>query len=162
MAEKERDWDKEMKEVDKLLAKLPAADPYLVGSAPTVRKPAAHAPAAGGGGPGAAPARAHERLGTWLRVGLGVLLTLGMAAWPYSHQCGLRLIFYMIGVGTVVVAGAWSAISSWRRRLGLAHVVSLVVTLWGLTLTAGIFGPRIYATPTALWLCPEPPAPPRH
>ncbi len=159
MAEKERDWDKEMKEVDKLLAKLPAADPYLVGSAPTVRKPAAHAP---GGTPGAAPSRAHERVGTWLRVGLGVLLALGMAAWPYSHQCGLRLIFYMIGVGTVVVAGAWSAISSWRRRLGLAHVVSLVVTLWGLTLTAAIFGPRIYAAPAALWLCPEPPALPRH
>ena len=155
MAEKERDWDKEMKEVDKLLAKLPAADPYLVGSAPTVRKPAAHAPVA-------APSRAHERLGTWLRVGLGVLLAVGTAAWPYSHQCGLRLIFYMIGAGTVVVAGGWSAISSWRRHLGVAHVIALVVTLWGLTLTAGILLPRIgYTTPAALWLCPEPRAAPR-
>jgi len=156
VAEKERDWDKEMKEVDKLLAKLPAADPYLVGSAPTVRKPAAHASVA-------APSRAHERLGTWLRVGLGVLLAVGTAAWPYSHQCGLRLIFYMIGVGTVVVAGAWSAISSWKRHLGLAHVIALVVTFWGLTLTAGILLPRIgYTTPAALWLCPEPPAPRSH
>ena len=37
--ERDRDWDNEMKEVDKLLSKLPAADPYLAG-APTVRKPA--------------------------------------------------------------------------------------------------------------------------
>ncbi len=155
--ERDRDWDKEMKEVDKLLSKLPAADPYLAG-APTVRKPAAHAPH---GPPGAAPSRAQERLGTWLRVGLGVSLALGMAAWPYSHQCGLRLIFYMIGVTTVVVAGVWSAISSWKRRLGLAHVLSLAVTLWGLALTADIFLPRMgYTTPAGIWLCPEPPVPP--
>jgi len=155
--EKEKDWDKEMKEVDKLLAKLPAADPYL-GSAPTVRRPAAHAPVVA---PGGAPTRAHEKVGTWLRVGLGVLLALGMAGWPYSHQCGLRLIFYMIGVATVVVAGVWSAISSWKRRLGLAHVLSLAVTLWGLALTADIFLPRMgYTTPAGIWLCPEPPVPP--
>src|SRR5438094_2315153 len=114
-----------MKEVDKLLSKLPAADPYLAG-APTVRKPAAHAPH---GPPGAAPSRAQERLGTWLRVGLGVLLALGMAAWPYSHQCGLRLIFYMIGVTNVVVAGVWSAISSWTLPLGLAYVLLRAGTL---------------------------------
>jgi len=160
VADKEKDWNKEMKEVDKLLAKLPAADPYLSGgSAPTLRKPAAHAPVVT---PGGTPARAHERLGTWMRVGLGVLLALGMAGWPYSHQCGLRLIFYTIGVGTVVVAGVWSAISSWKRRLGLAHVLSLTVTLWGLTLAAGVLLPRLgYTSPGANWLCPEPPAAPR-
>jgi len=43
--ERDRDWDKEMKEVDKLLSKLPAADPYLAG-APTVRKQAAPLPMA--------------------------------------------------------------------------------------------------------------------
>src|SRR2546430_16044719 len=146
-----------MKEVDKLLSKLPGADPSLAG-APTVRKPAAHAPQ---GPPGSASSRARGRLGTWLRVGLGVLLALGLAAWPYSHQCGLRLIFYMIGVATVVVAGVGSAISSWKRRLGLAHVLSLAVTLWGLALPADIFLPRMgYTTPAGGWVCPQPPGAP--
>ena len=34
--EKERDWDREMREVDKLLAKLPDADPTLGRGVPTV------------------------------------------------------------------------------------------------------------------------------
>jgi len=154
--ERDRDWDKEMKEVDKLLSKLPAADPYLAG-APTV-------PQAGGSRspwpPGAAPSRAQERLGTWLRVGLGVLLALGLAAWPYSHQCGLRLIFYMIGVATVVVAacGAPSrpetAAGSRARAVARGYAV-------GLALTADVFLPRMgYTTPAGIWLCPEPPVPP--
>ena len=34
--QQERDWDREMREVDKLLAKLPDADPSLGRSVPTV------------------------------------------------------------------------------------------------------------------------------
>jgi hypothetical protein len=159
--DKGRDWEKEMKEVDKLLAKLPAADPYFTdGSAPTVRRPAAHAPVTAHG---AGPARPHERLGTWLRVGMGVALSLGLAAWPYSHQCGLRLIFYMIGVGTVVLAGVWGALASWKRHQGLAHVLALGVTLWGLALAANVLLPRFgFTSPAANWICPDLPAPVAH
>ena len=35
--EKEQKWDREMAEVDKLLARLPEADPYLKGDATTRR-----------------------------------------------------------------------------------------------------------------------------
>jgi hypothetical protein len=72
--EKERDWDKEMAEVDRLLKKLPAADPTLgrpSGGERTVRKPAA-VPGGGWGG-GAAPT-ARDRIGTWAKVALGVLV----------------------------------------------------------------------------------------
>ena len=51
--EKDRNWDKEMAEVDRLLKKLPNADPTLGrGGEPTVRRPAV------AGGPVAAPAPA--------------------------------------------------------------------------------------------------------
>ena len=37
--EKDRDWDREMREVDKLLAKLPDADPALGRGPVTARNP---------------------------------------------------------------------------------------------------------------------------
>ena len=152
---KEHDWDREMREVDKLLAKLPEADPTLGRGVPTVPKTprmAGPGDAAGAGTTGAVTAFA-----TWFRVGLGVVLGIGMFVWPYSHVCGARLLFYLIGASTVVVAGVWGGVSSWRRRLGLAHLLSLGVVLWGLALVAGVVLPRAgYSNPPAIWFCPEP------
>src|SRR2546429_7529955 len=90
--EKGRDWDKEMAEVDRLLKKLPAADPTLgrpSGGEPTVRKPAA-APASRWSDGTAAPS-ARERVGTWAKVALGLLVALGVGprVWPDSHGFGL-------------------------------------------------------------------------
>jgi len=166
--EKERNWDREMAEVDKLLAKLPEADPYLKGAV----TPAAHRPAGVGSPgspyapphPGEARARGSAWLGTWARVGLGLLIGIGMTQWPYTHGCGLKLIFYMIAVGAVLAAGVWSSISSWRRRLGIAHVLSQSLIIWGLVLAAREILPRAgYAKAAATWFCPDvPPAPPSH
>ena len=152
---KDRDWDREMREVDKLLAKLPEADSTLGRGAPTVPRAYAaqgvHTPQTGG------PAAAGSRLATWFRVGLGLALGVGMLVWPYGHVCGFKLLFYMIGAGTVVIAGVWSGVSSWRRRMGLAHVLSLGLIVWGLLLAAGVTLPRIgYANQSADWFCPEP------
>lgn len=156
--EKERDWDREMREVDKLLGKLPTHEPDP-GSAPTVKRPAAGPAAPATAAPGAGPS-GGEWLGTWLRVGLGLLVGIGMTQWPYTHGCGLRLIFYLIGVAAVLAAGVWSALSSWKRRLGLAHALSLGLVLWGLVLAAREVLPRVgYARTEALWLCPDPTAP---
>ena len=155
--EKDRDWDREMREVDKLLAKLPEADPTLGRGMPTVpvqRSPAGHAlpPAPGGG-----RARGRDWLSTWFRVGLGLVLGIGMLAWPYTHGCGLKLIFYLIGATTVIVAGVWSGISSWKRRLGLAHALSFGLIIWGLVLAAREVLPRVgYAKHDAPFFCPEP------
>lgn len=148
---KERDWDREMREVDKLLAKLPDADPTLgrgerrppLGGAPTVRT----TPATPG----------RDAAGTWLKLGLGVLLGVGMLVWPYSHVCGLKLFLYLLGIAMLIVAGTWSALAAWRSRQGWAHLLSLLLVWWGLSLAGAVVLPRVgYAGQQGLWLCPEP------
>ena len=159
--EKERDWDKEMADVDRLLKKLPYADPTLRGGGggsgePTVKRPGVPGPGAG------ASARAGAGdsggwLGTWARVALGVLVGIGVApgVWPYTHGCGLHLIFYLTGITTVIAAGLWSSLSSWKRRLGVAHVVSQVLIVWGILLFTREVLPRVGAKATAVWICPD-------
>src|SRR5207248_2550792 len=122
--EKDRNWDKEMAEVDRLLQKLPDADPTLGrGGEPTVRRPAV---ARGSVSAPGATLRSSGGgwLATWVKVGLGVLVAVGTApgVWPYSHGCGLRLIFYLVGVATVIATGVWASVASWRRHMGFAHV----------------------------------------
>lgn len=148
MSDQPRDWDKELAAIDKVIARAPA------GAAPPV-------PAASGGG--SAPARsgaaapAGGRLGTfttWLRVLLGLALAVGMTQWPYPNACGLNLAVYLGAIATVVTAGLWSSVSSWRRRLGLAHTLSLLVLLWGFVLAAREVLPRIgYARHARTWSC---------
>ena len=155
MVEKERDWDKEMAEVDRLLKKLPNADPTLGrGSDQTLRRPAAPP---GYATPSGGVYAVGGRLGTWLKVGLGVLVGVGVApgVWPYSHGCGLYLLFYLLGVTTVVAAGIWASVSSWRRRLGFAHVISQVLIVWGVLLMTREVVPRLGAKPALPWLCPD-------
>ena len=159
--QKERDWDREMREVDKLLAKLPEADPALGRGVPTVPvspRPAVGGPAglSGGALPPAGPARGRAWLTTWMRVGLGLALGVGMLAWPYTHSCGLKLTFYLIGATTVTVAGVWTALSSWRRRLGWAHTLSIVLVIWGLALAGRQILPRVYGKEPIPFFCPEP------
>lgn len=158
---KERDWDREMREVDKLLAKLPDADPTLGrGTVPPPRKPGPE-----GGIPTVrmTPAVDGSRGAavTWLRLGLGLLLGVGMLVWPYSHVCGVRLFFYMLGVLTLIIAGVWSAMAAWKYRQGFAHLLALMLVTMGLAFAAGVILPRVgYAGQQALWLCPEPTDPP--
>jgi hypothetical protein len=148
---KERDWDREMREVDKLLAKLPEADPTLGRGVPTV--PVSPRPLVGGAAP---PASARAWFTTWMRVGLGLALGIGMLAWPYGHSCGFKLVFYLIGATTVTVAGVWGALSSWRRRLGWAHALSIVLIIWGLGLAGRQLLPRMYGKQPIPFFCPEP------
>jgi hypothetical protein len=143
-----RDWDKELAEVDKLLNQLPTHREEQQVAAAAKRSPLA---APGGG---SAP---HEtsRVGTWLRVGLGLLVGIGMTQWPYTHGCGFKLFVYLGGVLTIVVAGVWSGLSSWKRRMGVAHVLSQLLVIWGLILAARVVLPRVgYAKDAATWFCP--------
>ena len=163
MVEKERDWDKEMAEVDRLLKKLPNADPTLGrggGGEPTLRRQAVSAPPGAVTGTGALYGAAG-RVGTWVKVGLGVLIGIGIApgVWPYSHGCGLRVMFYLLGVTTVIAAGVWASVSSWRRRLGFAHVISQMLIIWGVLLMTREVLPRVGVKPQAPWLCPDVPQP---
>src|SRR2546428_13332114 len=98
-----------MAEVDRLLKKLPNADPTLGrGGEPTVRRPAV------AGGPVSAPAPALRSSGggllaTWAEVALGVLLALGVTpgVWPYSPGRGPRPVFYFGGAATVAAPRPW-------------------------------------------------------
>src|SRR5207245_2867657 len=97
-------------------------------------------------------------LATWAKVALGVLIAVGVTpgVWPYSHGCGLRLIFYLVGVATVIATGLWASIASWRRRMGVAHVVSQILIVWGVLLMTREVLPRVGdAKVASLWLCPD-------
>ena len=97
-------------------------------------------------------------LGVLARLVLAVALGVGMLFWPYSARCGVGLLGYLGAAGMVVVAGAWSSIWSWRHRSGQAHVLSLLLIVWGVVLGATEILPRVgYAVPDAqhpaIWMC---------
>jgi len=141
MGDAPRYWDKEMAAIDKAMAKAPAL-------APGQAVPATRAPA-----PVAVTRKAA--LATWLRVLLGITLAGAMTQWPYGRDCGLGLFIFLGAAATVVIAGFWSAISSWYRRLGWAHTLSLLVVLWGGYLAGHEILPRVgYAKHLAYWTCP--------
>ena len=147
MSPPERDWDKELAEIDKVMARSPAPSGLP-----------APVPAAQGQAPRAISAPAGGRkavLWTWMQVILGGLLAGGMTQWPYAHNCGITLFLYLGAAGVVVVAGLWGALSSWRRKMGLAHTLALLVTLMGMALVAHEVLPRVgYARQALTWLCP--------
>jgi hypothetical protein len=147
---KDRDWDREMREVDRLLAKLPAAEFKTSGrrSDPTVPRPAV--------GHGHGPPARTSAVGTWVKVGLGILAGAGMTQWPYTHGCGVWLFTYLGGVTAVFAAGLWGAVSSWKARLAFAHILAMLVIMCGLALAAREVLPRVgYASMEAPWFCPD-------
>jgi len=97
-------------------------------------------------------------LGVMLRLALATALGVGMVFWPYEARCGGGLFLYLGAVGVLMGAGIWSAVWSWRHRSARAHVLSLLLALWGGTLAGMEVLPRLgYAIPTeahpASWMC---------
>ncbi|MEO8452904.1 MAG: hypothetical protein ABI647_24155 [Gemmatimonadota bacterium] len=146
-ADQPRDWDKELAQIDKLMGKPGAAPAQLPAPAGKgAPRPALPAPAA-------AVSR-RETLTTWARVALGIALAAGMTQWPYFHACGWELYGYLAAIGVTTLAGLWGATASWRRRMGLAHTLSLLVMLAGGILAAREVLPRIgYTKYSAIWMC---------
>ena len=147
------------REVDKLLRKLPMADPYLKGDP----EPSPQAGIVLGEAPSVVlAARRRERVGptsvqrisVWVRVALGGLLGAVITQWPYSAGCGLGLSLYLGAIAAVLVGGAWGAVWSWRYRMALAHATSLAVIYWGSVLIANQVLQRVgYAATSAAWSC---------
>jgi len=153
-----RDWDKELAQIDKLIAasgksagagaQTPAAPAAPGAAAPR----ASRAPAVPEGAPGR-----RSVVFTWLRLLLGLALGVAITQWPYVRGCGLPLFGYLVAVGGVIVAGLWSAVSSWRSRSSLAHTLSIALFCWGGVLAAREVLPRVgYAKTSAHWFCPVP------
>ena len=98
----------------------------------------------------------RQLLGVWARVFLGLTLSIMMAGWPYLRTCGFPLAGYLGAIGTVVLAGGWAAVTAWRHRVALAHLVALIVVLYGIILTTAELLPRTgYAVDRATWQCEE-------
>jgi hypothetical protein len=90
-----------------------------------------------------------------MRLLLGLSLGIMMARWPYSRTCGLPLFGYLSAVVTVMLAGVWAAVSAWKFRTALAHIVAVILVVYGFLLVAAELLPRTgYALYQATWLCP--------
>ena len=144
----DRDWDKEMAKIDRQLESVSDEALFPTKGAPT---PEARTEAVG----------AQSRTSSWgaiARLLLVVILGVAMIFWPYGARCGLGLTAYLGAVGVLVGGGIWSAVWTWRRRTSSAHVLSLLVILWGIVLGSMEVLPRVgYARPTeqhpAMWSC---------
>ena len=159
----DRNWEAEMAKIDRQLASV--SDEALLaqskGAAPTRtagRPPAASTGAAPGRWSGPATPAGGAWWG-WIKVGIAIGAAAGLMFWPWPARCGAPLIGFVAATGAVAVLGLWSAVGTWRHRLAVAHVASLLVVLWGLALGAREVLPRVgYAVPTSArgagWSCP--------
>ena len=141
-------WDKELAKIDKQLESM--SDEALLPAKPNA-SPAAKAEAQ-------AVQRETTTLGVMSRLLLATALGVGMAFWPYEARCGGGLFAYLGAVSMLMAAGTWSAVWTWRHRSGKAHLLSLLLILWGGTLAAMEVLPRSgYAIPSeahpATWWC---------
>jgi len=128
------DWDAELKKIDKQLESM--SDSALIPAAPKNAPPAKKAEVA--------TERATTRTwGAFLRLALATALGVGILFWPYEHGCGGGLAGYLVAVIAVVAGGLWSSIWTWRHRTARAHVLSLLLVLWGVVLGATELLPRI-------------------
>ena len=149
MSDQPRDWDKELAAIDKAMAKMPPAP--VPGAAVPAPRPATSA---------VTPISRRARLASWARVALAVALAVAVPLWPYLNECGVSLFAYLAAIAATLVAGIWASVGTWRRNMGFAHTLSLLVTLWALVLGAWEVLPRIgYAKVSRAWMCTAPPAP---
>ena len=100
-----RDWDKEMADIDKLMAADKAPAPGGLPSGGAVAKSGGASPApAARSGVGVA-SRPRDAFGVWLKVLLGALGGAALFYWPYGKSCGPMLYAYLVGVLAVSAAG---------------------------------------------------------
>ena len=109
MTEQPRNWDKELADIDKVIARQPAP---------------ASAPRPGQGSRLLQPQRRFVAL-TWFWTGLAIVLAVALPLWPNDKSCGLRLVFYLGAAGIALLMGVLGALASWSHRRGLAFVLSL-------------------------------------
>jgi hypothetical protein len=150
MSEQPRNWDRELADIDKVIAKgsVPAAG----GSGPAAR---------GSGVPVGAPVPRRSVALTWFWVLLAVALAAALPLWPYQRSCGLQLMFFLGATGVTALIGLLGALASWAHRRGFAHVVSLGVILWSSAIGLREVLPRVgYAKTTRTWTCEAAPAGP--
>jgi len=146
-----KDWDKEMAKLDKQPESI--SDYALITPATTKGAKAPIEKERAG-----EVKRTTSTFGVFARLVLVVALGLAMLAWPYSHRCGPGLFAYLFASAIVVIGGGWTAIWTWRHRSAQAHILSLLLIVWGIVLATVEILPRVgYAAPSAshpaTWMC---------
>ena len=158
MSEQPRDWDREMADIDRAIAKQGGTPGAPGGGTVTPRSAPAPTGAPASPRPAAAPRRGSVAV-TWLWVLLALGLAVALPLWPYQRSCGLQAAFFVGATGITLLVGGLAAISSWANRRGLAHVLSLAVMAWAAIVAAGEILPRVgYARETRTWTCVAAPA----
>jgi len=137
----ERDWDAEMKKIDRHLAVVPG-----LARLPLERDRPPE------------PVRPSSAFGAYARLTLAGALGIGILFWPYGSRCGVGLAGFLGAVTILIVAGVWSSVWTWRHRAARAHVLSLLLVVWGLALASVDVLPRTgWAKPSenhpARWIC---------
>jgi hypothetical protein len=142
--------------VDRLLAQLPG----LQGDPPASRGIPRQSIASGGTAIHYVQSVPHDDLlGPWARLCLGLALGTMIAWWPYPRNCGFPLFWYLSAILIIMLAGGWAGVSAWRYRASLAHVIALILMLYGIMLGAAELLPRTgYAVDRASWGCEESPS----
>lgn len=155
MSDEPRNWDRELAEIDKAIAKMPAQP---TAPAPASRTAAGAAP--GRSTPAVPPIRRRDRAITWIWILLGLALSAALPLWPYVNDCGAGLFGYLGVIAVLVISAVLGLRSSWRSRQGKANALAVLMLIWGLALAAAAVLPRIgYARTSATWMCPaSPPA----
>lgn len=147
----DRNWDAELKKIDRQLEGV--SDEALF-PAKAAKTPAAKAEAQ-------QVQRTTSTFGVFARLALAVILGVAIVFWPYSARCGLGMVGYLGAVLTLITAGGWASVWTWKHRSARGHTLSLLLVLWGLILGAVDLLPRLgYAKPTtdhpAVWACTSP------
>jgi hypothetical protein len=151
MSEQPRDWDREMADIDRAIAKqgsVPPSQPVPAAPAGRIAAPV-----------GATPVRRRSVALTWFWVVLAVALAVALTIWPYGRECGLQLFFYLGAAGLTVIVGVLAALASWSHRRGFAHVVALLTLIWaGAAATREVLPRTGYAKVARTWTCVASPA----
>jgi hypothetical protein len=146
MSDQPRDWDRELANIDKAIAKQGTTP---AGAAPTpgiAARPPAGVPA---------PRRRSVAL-AWFWVLLAVALAAALPLWPYQKSCGLQLFFFLGAAGVTMLVGLLGALSSWAHRRGFGHLLALSVLTWAGIMAAREVLPRSgYAKQSLTWMCPS-------
>ena len=142
MTEQPRDWDKELADIDKAIAKQqPPGGPVT----PNGQR---------------VPQRRFVAL-AWFWTVLAVLLAVALVVWPFDNTCGIRLIFFLGACLLTLLAGVLGAFTSWAHRQGVGLLLSLLVFLFAGIMAAREILPRAgYAKDAREWTCPPPPPEP--
>jgi hypothetical protein len=161
----DRDWQKELAEIDKRISSVSTGEMTAATPAPAAPPSKRSAPAlasreAAGAGPTVAGQRRHWKatVGLTLRLLVTALLLAVVVVWPYATACGAWLAAYLATIGATALGALWTSVAAWRHRAPFVHVLGL-----GLFLAAGVYGamevlPRVgYAVPDAAhpatWVC---------